>query len=87
MADGTNTPAGTHTSRVGKQGEPMGDANRQGMGEGGVAMSSIFPPLWMQAENGSRVDVSGIYWFIIAAAVCFIGLPLFVIFMKAGLPP
>jgi len=43
MADGADTQAGTHTGRVGKQGEPMGDANRQGMGEGGVATMTPAP--------------------------------------------
>ena len=35
--DRAHEKAGTDTEGTGKQGEPMGDANRQGMGEGGVA--------------------------------------------------
>lgn len=32
-------------------------------------MTFPFPPLWMRAEDGSLVDVSGAYWFVIAMVV------------------
>jgi len=39
--DRAHEKAGTGTEGTGKQGEPMGDANRQGMGEGGVATMTL----------------------------------------------
>jgi len=41
--DRAHEKAGTGTEGTGKQGEPMGDANRQGMGEGGVAIMTPQP--------------------------------------------
>jgi hypothetical protein len=45
-------------------------------------MSFPFPPLWMRAEDGSRVDVSGIYWFVIAAFLLYIVLPMWAYAMR-----
>ena len=54
VADGTDTQAGTHTGRIGEQGIPMGDANRKGMGEGGVA-TMISERNYFITMNGSRL--------------------------------
>jgi len=40
-------------------------------------MTFPFPPLWMKAADGTNVDVSGIYWFVIAGFL-FVTMPIWV---------
>jgi hypothetical protein len=41
-----------------------------------------FPPLWMRAEDGTRVDVSGIYYFVIFA-ILLVTLPLWLTWIRS----
>jgi len=71
--DRAHEKAGTGTEGTGKQGEPMGDANRQGMGEGGVATMTPQPqqPRIMTVEEWKREAL--IHDFLLLAVVFFAG--------------
>ena len=48
-------------------------------------MSWPFPPLWMRAEDGTLVDASVIYWFVIAAFLFVFGLPVIALWHQGRL--